>query len=425
MTGPGADEALTRSPLIEFAASAAFRFAQHNAGPSAAQAGRAGARYITSSAPFANQVLLKHPQVFRLLSTATRLPCLPQAQWRRTSYSSKRVLFLLPSQALGDNVGVAMFLQAFRERHRPRALGVFCAGSSADIYLLDGTLTVYTLWLAADDLRGWDLLIDLGQLPGQRDIDIWPIDQEAALLGAFGLAPSGRYPAAARALATDRRLSIGVLPLASSPLRSLPAGTTLALVEALAARGAVTLCLNRHQQQGVAMARAIAGRLPLGVATIDVFPSVGNLLRAIDGFDYAVFADSGPAHISKLFAVPGVAVYTSAPGEVLQGRFRNLARWTVPFVGPHCRAPCGLAKLRQDAAGQIGCMGSLGVPLAALPATPNRQDAATAERLSANPVPCVAALAADSTPLVDFVVADLAARLSLTRRAGDPASAGG
>jgi hypothetical protein len=220
-------------------------------------------------------------------------------------------------------------------------------------------------------------------------------------------------------------LSIGVLPLASSPLRSLPAGTTLALVEALAARGAVTLCLNRHQQQGVAMARAIAGRLPLGVATIDVFPSVGNLLRAIDGFDYAVFADSGPAHISKLFAVPGVAVYTSAPGEVLQGRFRNLARWTVPFVGPHCRAPCGLAKLRQDAAGQIGCMGSLGVPLAALPATPNRQDAATAERLSANPVPCVAALAADSTPLVDFVVADLAARLSLTRRAGDPASAGG
>ena len=72
-----------------------------------------------------------------------------------------------------------------------------------------------------------------------------------------------------------------------------------------------------------------------------------------------MFADSGPAHMAKRFAIPGVAVYTSAPPEALRGRFTNLAAWSVPFQGPHCLAPCGLAKLRQAADGTVGCMDPL------------------------------------------------------------------
>ena len=39
------------------------------------------------------------------------------------------------------------------------------------------------------------------------------------------------------------------------------------------------------------------------------------MMAAIDGFDYVVMADSGPAHMSKLAAVPGlVALFGVAYG---------------------------------------------------------------------------------------------------------------
>jgi hypothetical protein len=153
------------------------------------------------------------------------------------------------------------------------------------------------------------------------------------------------------------------------------------------------------------------GPLPAGVTIVDGFSSIGELLRAIAAFDYAVFADSGPAHMSKLFATPGVGVYTSAPGDILQGRFRNLSPWTVPFAGPHCAAPCGLAKLRQSADGRIGCMGSLALPVTALPSVARAANRKAVEGfLLETPVPCIGALRDDPAPLVDFVQADLTAR---------------
>lgn len=410
MADADATAALTRTPLLEFQATSDFRFGQHNASAAATQSGRAGQRYLTSSDQFANQVLLKHPREFRVTSTAKRLPCLPPTRWRGTDYTGKRVLFLLPSQALGNNVATMLFLDAFRARRGAAAVGVFCARSTADIYLRGGGVEVFTIWIGARELKRWDVLIDLGQMEARRDVDIWPIDMETDLLALFDLAPSDRFPPTARPLPRDRPLALGVLPLASSPLRTLPASATLALVETLRPFGAVTLCLNRTQHQGVVLARALAGKLAPDVTVVDAFGSIGELLTAIEAFDYAVFADSGPAHMSKLFGTPGVAIYTSAPGDVLQGRFGNLANWTVPFRGPHCATPCGLAKLRQDRDGRIGCMGSLGVALEALPTTPRHQDPALVERLLREPVPCVAALAAAPEALAAFVRADLERR---------------
>jgi hypothetical protein len=328
-------------------------------------------------------------------------------RWSETGFRGRRVLFLLPSQALGGNVATLLFLEAFASRHRPASLGVFCAGSTADIYLLSERVEVHTLWLARRQLKRYDVVIDLGQLENRRDIEIWPVDMEADLLTAFGLEPSSRFAAQARPFAPQERPSFGILPLASSPLRTLP----VAVSEAL--------CLNRSQHQGVLYARELADRLPAGVTVVDGFASIGALLTAIDAFDYVVLADSGPAHMAKLFGTPGVAVYTSAPGDVLQGRFENLRRFAVDFQGPRCTAPCGLAKLRQTAAGEIGCMASLDVDLEDLPTTPKRQDADLVERLVLRePVPCVAALAAQSTALVDFVRADLAERAAAGGAAG-------
>ena len=107
---------------------------------------------------------------------------------------------------------------------------------------------------------------------------------------------------------------------------------TAALVEALAGFGRVTLCLNRNQHQGVLYRRAL-GALDPAVEVVEAFDSIAALLAAVASFDYAVFADSGSAHMAKLFGTPGVAVFTSAPGEVLQGRFTNPTRWSVRCVG--------------------------------------------------------------------------------------------
>lgn len=401
----------SRTHLIEFAAQQDFRFRQQNASPESAQSGQGGERYYTTSRQFAERALAANPAQFRILKTDKRLKCLARERWAGTNYRGRRVLFLLPSAALGNNVCTALFLQAFAERHDPRALGVFCAQSAADIYLHAGLAEVFTLWLPRRALSRWDVVIDLGHLESRRNIEFWPVDMEADLLAAFDLAPSTHFSGEARPVPTSGRLRIGLLPLASSPLRTLPVPATLALIETLTPAGDIVLCLNRFQHQGVLYAKALQDRLPKDVEVIDAFESIGALLTAIDGFDYAVFSDSGPAHMSKLFATPGVGVYTSAPGEVLQGRFRNLSCWTVPFEGPHCRTPCGLAKVRQTADGRVGCMGSLGCTVDDLPSTPTRQAPAAVERmLLQTPVPCVGALAEMPENLVGFVAADLAAR---------------
>ena len=160
--------------------------------------------------------------------------------------------------------------------------------------------------------------------------------------------------------------------------------------------------------------REALGPIDSSVDVVDVFDSIGELLEAIRQFDYAVFADSGPAHMSKLFGTPGVAVYTSAPGDVLQGRFRNLTPWTVPFVGPYCRAPCGLARVRATVNGAVGCMGSLATTIEALPHLPRGRQPETVKRLLVDaPVPCIAHLRDIADQLAAFVVRDLEQRIVL------------
>lgn len=59
-----------------------------------------------------------------------------------------------------------------------RGIGVFCAGSAADIYRTDPAIEVFTLWVGARDLKRFDVVVDLGHLESRRDIDIWPVDME-------------------------------------------------------------------------------------------------------------------------------------------------------------------------------------------------------------------------------------------------------
>ena len=416
-TAPDPRGGRTRTGLVSFRAAAPFRFHQAGTDPETAQEGRAKESCWTSLAQFTRNVIARHPQQFRLDSGTAPLACLPREDWARFDFAGKRALFLLPSQALGSNVCTLLFLAALRERFAPRRIGVFCAGSAADIYRTDPSIEVFTLWIGKRDLDRWDVVVDLGHLESRRDIDIWPVDMEGELMEAFGgLAPAAAYPAGARPLPTDRPPRIGVLPLASSPLRTLPVAVTRAVLDAMRPLGEVTLCLNANQHQGVLYRRTLV--VPEGVAVVDAFPSIGALLRALQTFDYVVAADSGPAHMTKLFGTAGLAIYSSAPPAVLQGRFRNLVPWTVPFVGPDCAAPCGLAKLRMTAEGRVGCMGSLHLPLERLPQIARAADPASVERLLlADPVPCIAHLATLGHVVGRIAADDLALRRSAARTA--------
>jgi hypothetical protein len=395
----------SHTSFIAFRAASAFRFGIPNASKRADQTGKPGRIYLTNVQQFAVQALQSNPKV-QLATETVRLPCLPIEAWASTDFSGKSLLVLLPTQALGDCTQATMALQALLEQRTPRTISVACAGAAYDIIASNPRLDVRSLWFEHGEASRFDYVIDLGHMSATWDIDIWPVDFETAMLEAFDLSASESYSAEPRRLPTSRRPKVGVLPLASSPLRTLPVRTVEAIVLALADKGDITLCLNSNQNQGRLMAAALSPERGLKLRILDNFATIAGLVSAIREFDYAIFADSGPAHIAKLFGTPGVAVYTSAPSRVLQGRFRNLSAYDVPFSGPHCSAPCGLAKVRQARDGRIGCMGSLGLALDDLPSVPRTANPVAVQHLAENPAPCVAALDAGSQRLAKFIQAN-------------------
>ena len=150
------------------------------------------------------------------------------------------------------------------------------------------------------------------------------------------------------------------------------------------------------------------GTINTNIRIVDGFRTIGNLVSFISEQDYVVLADSGPAHITKLFQTPGIGIYSSASATILQGRHQNLLSWQSTYKGDFCKAPCGLAKLRATVSGTIGCMGSLGVPVSELINLPVNSDKSLAERLvTEKPVPCVADLVAKKEPFFTFLRKDL------------------
>ena len=250
-TSGGRRDNQTRTPLLEFSAVADFRYSLPNVSRAAAQEGRGGARYLTNSEQFANQVAggqsgsVPHPPY----PPPPALPVAGALGGLRLQRQADAVPVAVAGA--GQQRRTLIFLQAFSERHAAEAVGVFCARAAIDIFLTSDLVKAYPLWIGRRELQEWDVVVDLGQLEIRRDIEIWPVDMEGELVAALGLRPSPRYPSDARPLRRRGRLRIGVLPLASSPLRTLPPPVALALVEALAEHGEVSLCLNSNQRQGV------------------------------------------------------------------------------------------------------------------------------------------------------------------------------
>ncbi|MDP6876335.1 MAG: hypothetical protein QF521_22670 [Alphaproteobacteria bacterium] len=394
-----------------FSSRADFRIPTPNSNALPLQQGRGGATYVTASGNFLQQVVRGRGGMMQELGSI-KVKNLPVKRWKHQTYRKRSILFLLPPPAIGEHVAIRLFLQAFMERAKPREIALLGADAASDVYAGMQGVAVYPAWMAHDELRRFNVVIDLNDVPARREIEFWPVDMEAALHELFGLPVPVTGPTAPVAR-HDGPLRIGILPLASSPMRTLPPALILSLVQTLSGEGmTVEIVLNRQQDQSRLLQTALdAAALDLHYHTDT--KSVADLLALMAQFDYGVFADSGPAHLSKLQQRPGAAIFTSAPSDLLLGRHRNLRPIQAQYSSDFCQAPCGLAKVRQTADGRIGCMASLGVEREALPAIVTSPDRDQARRLLLeSPIPCVAALDAAAKEIAAAIREDLAERLS-------------
>src|SRR5690242_2876401 len=194
--------------MLAFAARQNFNFRQRNT--AMGQTGAAGTQ-LTSSDLFLREMIAKHPEQFQVLDTAARLPCVPVGAWDQLDLAGKRLLLLLPSQALGGNVATILAIAALQEHRKPAGIGVACTKSTTDLYKLLRGVAIHPYWIAAAEAERYDYVVDLGHIEARRDIEIWPVDMEGEILRAFGVPPATRFAAEARPM-RGARPRIGIFP---------------------------------------------------------------------------------------------------------------------------------------------------------------------------------------------------------------------
>ncbi|UUX49331.1 lipopolysaccharide heptosyltransferase family protein [Nisaea acidiphila] len=391
--------------LVRFETRQPFSLALPNYDPALTHSNDGSLVYFTANRLLERQ-LGSAGEAVRIVTAKGRIPVLAPWDWPRAAEAG-RVLFLLPSTALGDCVEAALFLRAFRQAHPAIEVTVANTGDATDIFGREEGLRVLPLLNSERELERQDAVIDIGQVSGWGNTATDPVYLEDALLQAFGLEP------AVASLNRDREATrIGILPLTSSPLRTLPPDLCIALAEAFGPERVVTVALNSYQKVSAAYERTCRARLGTAVQIIPGFPTVGDLMDFLASCDFVVTGDSGPAHVTKLLGTSGLAVFTTVSGERRLGRHKNLDSYQVAYRGAHCSTPCGLAKVRETREGRIGCMGSLGCSLKDLKNVPSGPNADAVEELIFNdPVPCIAQLSRETEAVV-------ARALELSRHAG-------
>jgi hypothetical protein len=306
-----------------------------------------------------------------------------------------------------------LYAGAIREvikAYRPGRVAVAFSGRSTDVFAHLGTpAEVHPLLLPRRALLDKDLVVDFEtDIPPLRHAGLEMVAIDTLILEHLGLPASYRWPHL-RAPRAIRR--IGIFPQASSSVRTLPPALSAFLVSELGARGfAVEVMVEPRFRQGRLYGEALSAMLGAAAPIVDHLATVEQLLGFVRDIDYGIFCDSGPAHMAKMFALPGLGIYTTVAADVVQGHFDNLARWSADYAGNWCRAPCGLVKLMKTADGdRYGCMDSLRCQRADL-VLPFRVPDADIERfLLAEPVGCVASLIRDKDAILRRLLDHLAA----------------
>lgn len=396
-----------RKKFTRFTSKQPFRFGLPNVSAELTQASDNSPAYLTRTTSLLRQQVLANAPSVKIISDTVHPDVLARDAWADTDFDRKRVLFLIPDDAIGDCVGMALFLRAFAVKYPRAKIAVLNSGSASDIFATLSDVTVFQLFISTKRLKTFDYLIDFSEMEGWKDIATMPVNPEEALCEAFDISPIPLASKRSPKLAPGAK--IGILPMTSSPLRTLPPALVREIAEFLAKAGFdITLILNAYQGVMKKYKDTIGPFDQPNIRIVDGFKTIGNLVSFISEQDYVVLADSGPAHITKLFQTPGIGIYSSASAAILQGRHQNLLPWQSTYRGDFCEAPCGLAKLRATVSGTIGCMGSLGIPVSELINLPVNSDKSLAERLvTEKPVPCVADLVAKKEPFFTFLRKDI------------------
>jgi hypothetical protein len=320
-------------------------------------------------------------------------------------------LFLLPSVAIGDCVGYFLFLQSVIKTIGPAKVAVAFAGSAADIFSLAGNIEVFPLWISQDTFQRFDHIIDFLDIPPLRAIAQHSCDIEGVLLDATGLAPCVDYGGMKRQIPASRP-RIGIFPLASTPMRSLPPALTVFLAKQLSEFARIEVFLDERQRQSQIYASALS-QMPAGIVLNKGLPNLLELLEVMAKIDFGIFSDSGPAHLTKFLGIPGLAIHTSGDAAPLHGRFENLQAWQSTCAGPFCRAPCGLSGFRITSDKRIGCMGSLACHQSELPLRVTRLDDVMIEKLLVEEaIPCVARLVEEEEDILELILDQLGVGVS-------------
>lgn len=397
--------------LPVFIARAPFRFPVPNSGTQKAQKGKANTPYIVGSRNFLKQVVEQRTDMIARTGRI-ELKTVPFEAWGDVDIADKRLLFVLPPPAIGEHVAIRLFFEQLHQQRGPAALGALGADAASDVYDGLGLFSAYPLWMPHAELSKFDMVFDLNDLPSRRNIEFWPVDMEAELYAPFGLTtPKAHEKTSKRS--PDLPV-VAIFPLATSPIRTLQPDLIRTLIDRLQPVARTMVVLNRWQNQSALLREALDAR---GVAVTyrDNLRTLSDVDRLLRRIDYGVFADSGPAHMTKLNGCPGAVLYSSAPAAPLLGHHRNLMAIQADYRGDHCQAPCGLAKLRRSADGRPGCMETLGVDAGALSelAADQADGELTRRFLLETPIPCARALAGDADTIAGRILQDLQQRLAL------------
>ena len=320
----------------------------------------------------------------------------------------RSALFLMPSVAVGDTVVYAGAVREIARAFGVARIGVAFSGSATDIWsYLGRPIETFPLLLPERALAHYDLVLDFARdIPELDRIAEMPLAIDQAILARLGLPLEYRWMEAPRACRVCR---VALFPISSTPLRTIPP----ALVTHLAAglkdqKLTVEVVIDPRARQGSLFLKELPDIASVARVVSDL-TTVDDLIRYVrDDIDYGIFCDSGPAHITKLFDAPGFCLFTSVGAEAVCGPFRNLATWQADYVGPWCRAPCGLVGAMSVNRGEdYGCMDSLGKPRAALVRPARLPEEATHRLLLETPVGCVAALARDRERILAAIRSDL------------------
>ncbi len=317
----------------------------------------------------------------------------------------RSVLFLMPTEAMGDTVCYAGAVREVARTFGLGRIGVAFSAYSSDVWAhTEMPVEVFPLILPESALARFDLVIDfVSDIPELGRMADAPLSIDDTILRRLNIPTQYRW-----AKRPARKISrVAIFPISSNPLRIVPAALVTYIAAALSERNVtIDVVVDPRTRQGIHFQAATkdAAHVFRTVSNLNTVDAVARYIR--DDIDYGIFCDSGPAHVTKLFDVPGFCLYTSV-GSMVQGQFRNVAAWQSSYEHQWCRAPCGLtAVMKARARDAHGCMDTLQEPPNALVRSMDLPEAATGSLLE-KPPGCVAALIRDREMIVDAIRTDL------------------